>query len=68
MLLRVFRGGEPPLLARMAALARVKENFCSISRRGMVGCMGWLVAGMEVMVVGWLEECGRWDGVNHLVL
>lgn len=56
------------MLARMAALARVKENFCSISRRGMVGCMGWLVAGMEVMVVGWLEECGRWDGVNHLVL
>lgn len=27
------------MLARMAALARVKENFCSISRRGMVGCM-----------------------------
>lgn len=37
MLLRVLKGEEPPLQARMAALARVKENFCSISRRGMVG-------------------------------
>lgn len=34
---RFLKGGKPPLRAKMAMLARVKENFCSISRRGMVG-------------------------------
>lgn len=36
---RVFKGGEPPWRTKVATLARVKENFCSISRRGMV-CLG----------------------------
>lgn len=33
---RVLKGGEPRFRVRRARLARVKENFCSISRRGMV--------------------------------
>lgn len=55
---RVLKGGKPPLRDKMAALARVKENFCSISRRGMVG-------GTEV-VVGWLVRRVRCAGVSTL--
>ncbi len=37
---RVLKGGKPVLRDRRRALARVKVNFCSISKRGMVGWLG----------------------------
>lgn len=40
MLPRVLKGGEPPLRNKVVMLERVKENFCSISRRGMVCGVG----------------------------
>ena len=40
MSVRDLKGGVPRLRARRMMLARVKENFCSISRRGIV-CLFW---------------------------
>ena len=53
---RFLKGGKPPLRAKMAMLARVKENFCSISRRGMVGCDGGGGGGLagEKCEMGWV--------------
>ena len=55
MSVRDLKGGLPPLRARRMTLARVKENFCSISRRGMVCfvlfCFVWGREGWVVLVL-----------------
>lgn len=66
---RLLKRGEPPLQAKRASLPREKENFCSISRRGL-GC-GIGGAGGRALVGGKCGFCcggdclcvdGRWVG------